>query len=55
MAKIKWKSKAETDREEALQKQKEQTALAIEDRVVRIEETTATLQETMDVIFGGAL
>ena len=27
----------------------------IKDRVVRAEETTATLQETMDVIFGGAL
>ena len=27
----------------------------IEDRVIKIKETTATLQETMDVIFGGAL
>lgn len=27
----------------------------IEDRVVKVEETTATFQETMDVIFGGTL
>ncbi len=57
MAKIKWKTKSETERElkeqGALQKQKEQTALAAEARVTKIEKTTATLQETMDVIFGG--
>ncbi len=57
MAKIKWKTKSETERElkeqEALQKQKEQTALAAEARITKIEETTATWQETMDVVFGG--
>ena len=29
--------------------------MTIEDRVIKVEETTATLQETMDVIFGGVL
>ncbi len=57
MAKIKWKTKSETERElkeqEALQKQKEQTALAAEAIITKIEETTATWQETMDVVFGG--
>ena len=53
MAKIKWKSKAETERE--LKEQEAAQLPTIEDRVVRAEETTATLQETMDVIFGGCL